>query len=129
MNSVLPVASKDKRPVQGNYTDTGSFAGTLRAQSSTTFRNYFPGTSHRETISCPWAIIVNNYEISGPSEQIRTGRTLYPQCSCIPFTSTVTKNIPRNRCHTEGPRKCRVAASAHQLLCVQISYDCVQFLC
>lgn len=94
--------------------------GTLHAQSSTTFRNEFPGASHRETLSCPWAIIVSNYEFSDHSEQIRPGRKLYPWCSRIPFISTMTKNVPRDRCHAEAPRTRRVAASAHGLLCMQI---------
>lgn len=57
--------------------------GLLRAQSSTAFRNYFTDDFHRETISYPRAIIANNYEISGHSEQLRPGRTPCPQCLCV----------------------------------------------
>jgi len=96
--------------------------GTLHARSSTTCRNCFPDTSHKEILSCPRAITVNNSEISGHSAPIRPRRNLYPQCSCIAFIVKWLKMIPE----TEGPRKRGVAVSAHRILCVQTSYNCVQ---
>lgn len=125
LNSVLrsPGRTKDFHSVHGNHTDRGSYPG-----SSATLRSEFPSTPCRGRLSCPRAIIVNSYEISGHSEQTSPAGTLFPNIHAYHLLGQWLKIFAEPEI-TEAPEKLEVLDPAEVSLCVQTSYKCTQFLC
>lgn len=125
LNSVLwqPGRTKDFHSVHGNRTDTRSFPG-----SSATPRNELPSTPCRGRLSCPRAVIVNSYEISGHSEQTSPEGTLFPNIHAHHLLVQWLKIFTEPEI-TEAPEKLEVLDPAEVSLCVQTSYKCIHFFC
>lgn len=80
-----------------------SSRGRQHTQSNTAFRNLFPGTSHRKTVSCPrmllWIIRKCQATLSRPGLEELSSPTIHIH------RLSLEQNVPRDRCHMEAPRK------------------------
>lgn len=132
VNSVLPVASKGKNPVQGNCANTGSFPGNAECTDLHSFRNYFPSISTEKPspVHGPLSWIIMKFEATLSRSHLE-GLSIPYILEVILFISTVTRNVQRQMSHRDlkcgNIRKHQVAASAHVILCEQTYYSCVPF--